>query len=162
MNPTSPLALFITWTVYGTFLPGDARGWRHCARGEQTPRPKLEKWNRDRLKHDIVLLDTSMQETVESAINEICEFRVWTLWAVGARRNHIHVVATAPDYKPTIVRDQMKAKATRELRESFGVWKDRSVWSAKGDIEFLDTEEEIEQCVIYVTEAQDRKNRDLS
>ncbi len=27
-NPGEPLGYFITWTTYGTWLPGDERGWR--------------------------------------------------------------------------------------------------------------------------------------
>jgi hypothetical protein len=101
-----------------------------------------------------------MQAVVEAAISEISGFRGWTLWACNARSNHVHVVVSALDYEPALVRDQLKAKATRELRKSWDVWNDRPVWTAKGDIEFLDNEEEIEQCVMYVAEAQDRKGRD--
>ena len=157
---TSPTSLFITWTVYGTFLPGDDRGWRHRTRGSIDAQPLLETWTRNRLNHDILLLEKCMRDIVESAIGEICAFRGWKLWAVSARTNHVHAVLTAPGYEPTLARDQLKAKATRELRRVYDVWKNRPVWAAKGDIEFLDTEDDIEQCVIYVTEAQDRKGRD--
>jgi len=157
----SPLGLFITWTVYGTFLPGNARGWRHRSDGPQLGQPLLETWHRDRLKHDVIMLDDSMLSIVETAIYEICGVRSWTLWAVAIRINHVHVVVTAPEYDPKLVRDQLKAKATRELRRAFAVWNDRPVWTEKGDIEFLDSETEIEQCVVYVSVAQDRKNRDL-
>lgn len=160
MNSTSPLGLFITWTVYGTFLPGDRRGWRHRSAGDTPDRPLLERWHRNRLNHDVVLLDAEMRDVTEAAIREICEVRTWTLWALSARSNHVHVVVTAPDYKPSLVRDQLKAKATRELRQSFDLWQDRPVWTEKGDIEYLDSDSEIEQCVVYVTEAQDRKGRD--
>ena len=101
-----------------------------------------------------------MRVVVEAAINEICQFRGWHLWAVSVRTNHVHTVVTAPEYDPELVRDQMKAKATRELRDGFTTWQDRPVWSRKGDIEFLDTEDDIEACVIYVNEVQDRKDRD--
>ncbi|MEM8734509.1 MAG: transposase [Planctomycetota bacterium] len=159
MNDNSPAALFITWTVYGTFLPGDQRGWRHRTDGSRRPNSALQRWHADRLKHDIILLDSPMRTTVETAIHEICKYRSWTLWAASSRSNHTHVVATAPA-SPTIVRDQLKAKATRELRLAFPVWKDRPVWSSKGDIEFLDSQLDIEVCAAYVTEAQDRKHRE--
>ena len=157
---TSPLALFITWTVYGTFLPGDVRGWRHRAKGAHTASHRLEKWHRDRLNHDVVLLNSEMRVVAKSALLEACRIRQWTTWAVNVRSNHVHVVLTAPDYAPTVVRDQLKAKATRDLRQCFDIWKDRPVWSAKGDIEFMDTEKDIDDCAIYVLEAQDRKDRD--
>lgn len=155
----SPLGLFITWTVYGTFLPGDARGWKHRGVGPQTARPLLETWHRDRLSHDVITLDDSMRRIAEAAIREICGVRSWSLWAMSVRSNHVHIVVTAPEYDPKLVRDQLKAKATMELRRAFPVWKDRPVWTEKGDIEFLDRETEIQQCVVYVREAQDRKDR---
>tara|TARA_R110002049_G_scaffold27321_2_gene94357 strand:+ start:630191 stop:630532 length:342 start_codon:yes stop_codon:yes gene_type:complete len=111
--------------------------------------------------HDVIVLDHSMQRTTDAAVREICGVRSWTLWAVSVRTNHVHLVVTAPEYDPRLVRDQLKAKATKELRLAFDIWKDRPVWTAKGDIEFLDTESDIEQCVLYVNEAQDRKDRDV-
>jgi REP element-mobilizing transposase RayT len=158
---TSPLGLFITWTVYGTFLPGDWRGWKHRSAGPVLARPLLESWHRDRLNHDVTNVDESMQSVAETAIQEICGVRSWPLWATSVRTNHVHVVVTAADYKPTLVRDQLKAKATMELRRAFPIWKGRQVWTEKGDIEFLDSETEIQQCAVYVSEAQDRKDRDV-
>ncbi len=152
--------LFITWTVYGTFLPGDARGWRHRNVGPRVAIPKLDAWHRERLNHEIITLDESMRAKVDAAIREICTFRFWPLWALAVRSNHVHVVVTAPEYKPTLVRDQLKAKATRELRRVFSAWNNRPVWAVKGDIEYLDSVEEIGQCVAYASEAQDRKDRD--
>ena len=32
-----PLAYFLTWSTYGTWLPGDARGWIEYAHGWQFP-----------------------------------------------------------------------------------------------------------------------------
>jgi REP element-mobilizing transposase RayT len=157
---TSPLALFITWTVYGTFLPGDSRGWKHRKAGQQPGRPHLETWHRDQLRHDILTLNESMRRVAEESIREICCVRSWSLWALSVRSNHVHVVVTAPEYTPQLVRDQLKAKATRGLRHAFPDWNVRPVWSAKGDIEFLDSEHDIEQCIVYVVEAQNRKDRD--
>ena len=47
---------FITWTTYGTWLPGDRRGWRKWNAGEQQPCPLLEAWCRDRMKEGSVTL----------------------------------------------------------------------------------------------------------
>ncbi|MEI2768857.1 MAG: transposase [Nitrosomonas sp.] len=150
----------MTWTVYGTFLPGDRRGWRHRQDGIKPAQPLLEQWHRDRLNYDVVLLNADMQAIAETAITEICTFRTWRLWAVSVRSNHAHVLLTAPNYRPTLVRDQLKAKATTALRAAFEIWQNRPVWAANGDIEFLDNDQDIEQSAIYVSEAQDRKCRD--
>ncbi len=41
-----PLAYFLTWSTYGTWLPGDERGWiTHTAGSSQTP---PECWRRKR------------------------------------------------------------------------------------------------------------------
>ena len=157
----APLALFITWTVYGTHLPGALSSWRHRSKGNQTKRPLLDSWHHNRLKHQVILLNQSMRCVTEDAIEEICHVRAWQLWALSARSNYVHTVVSAPQRKPTLVRDQLKAKASMELRRFFPVWKDRPLWTAKGDIEFLDNENEIERCAIYVSEAQDRKSPDL-
>ncbi|EMI55051.1 transposase [Rhodopirellula sallentina] len=160
LQPTSPMALFITWTTYGSFLPGDHRGWRHRTQGEKQPQPKLLRWHQEHLAHAVLLLDRSMIEVVASAVTEICEYRRWHLFACSVRSNHVHVVLAAPDWKPPKVRDQLKSKATMELRASNPAFRDRPVWTRKGDIAYLDSDVEIERCVTYVLEAQDRKIRD--
>ena len=33
-NADEPIAYFITWTTYGTWLPGDERGWSRKGDGE--------------------------------------------------------------------------------------------------------------------------------
>ena len=153
-----PLAIFITWTVYGTFLPGDKRGWRHRSKGEQNMSAGLEQWHAKRLKYKVETLDQDMRSVAECAIQEICNFRSWKLWVSSVRTNHVQFVISSSGYAPQIVRDQVKAKCTRELRKDFAVWKNRPIWSANGDIEFLDSEANVERCVGYVVEAQDRKS----
>ena len=37
-----PIAFFLTWSTYGTWLPGDARGWVEYQHGFQLPDPILE------------------------------------------------------------------------------------------------------------------------
>lgn len=133
--------------------PGNSRGWRHRASGSQAAQRRLEGWHRSRLQHHVVLLNGEMRSFVEGAISEICGFRNWPLWALSVRSNHVHVVLSASEYNPEVVRDQLKAKATRKLRFGDSVWNNRPFWSAKGDIEFLDTEAELEQCVVCVSVA---------
>lgn len=75
MNDDEPIAYFITWTVYGTFLQGDERGWRKRRKGEQIPQPKLAQWRRDRLKHSIELLNDDQRLAVEAEIERLAELR---------------------------------------------------------------------------------------
>jgi REP element-mobilizing transposase RayT len=156
MNNDEPLAYFITWTVYGTFLQGDERGWRRRRNSQQLPQPKLAQWRRERMKHPIERLNDGQQTLVEQEIERHSEIRGWKLWAKSARTNHVHVVVTADGYAGDKVRDQLKANATRGLREHWEVFRDRPVWTTLGDWKCMNTDEDLETVMRYVTEAQDR------
>jgi REP element-mobilizing transposase RayT len=156
MNVDEPLAFFITWTVYGTHLQGDERGWRRRRRGYQPPQPRLAEWRRERLKHEILLLSSEQGAIVEAECLRHCDHRGWRLWAVSARSNHVHAVVTAPGCSGGTVRDQLKANCTRALREQWQVFRDRPVWTVGGDWECLNDEEGLETVCVYVREAQDR------
>ena len=150
------ITIFITWTTYGTWMPGDSRGWRKRKGGQQLPRPLLAEWCRKQMKGEAVLLKPHDRNTVEEACFQHCEHRRWHLLAVNARTNHVHVVVVA-DQSPQKVRDQLKANCTRALRQqSTPLVVDRT-WTTGGDCEILDSDADVEASVICVTEAQDRK-----
>jgi hypothetical protein len=84
-----PLALFITWTTYGTWLPGDRRGWRNRKRGFQFPQPLLEDWCRERMKESPILLTSTQQTKVEQVVRDHAQLRHWTIHAISVRSNHV-------------------------------------------------------------------------
>ena len=151
-----PAGYFITWTVYGTFLQGDSRWWRKRAGGERPPQPLLEQWHRDRLKHDVILLNEDHRKVVEAEVQYHCERRGWKLWVVNPRTNHVHVVVSASGYEGEKVRDQLKANCTRGIREIDSRFLDRPVWTTKGDVQFLKIDNDLEKAIEYAGEAQDR------
>ena len=153
-----PITLFITWTTYGTWLPGDSRGWRKWKAGQQQPQPLLENWCRDRMKEKPVTLTDTQREAVDKTIREHASIRGWELHACSVRSNHVHVAVTAAA-PPKRVRDQFKANGTRVLREPPNPITNEKIWTKGGDIEFIDTDDDLEQVVIYITEAQDRMDR---
>ena len=157
MNSAEPIAFFITWTVYGTHLQGDARGWRKRRQGEQLPQPRLAAWRQERLKYGVELLTQQQRSVLDAEIERFCGVRGWHLWARNVRTNHVHVVVTATGYAGSKVRDQLKANCTRVLREGWPKFEARPVWTVGGDWECVNTEEDLEQLVIYVSEVQDRK-----
>jgi REP element-mobilizing transposase RayT len=155
MLPDEPIAFFITWTIYGSHLQGDEPGWRR-RRGEQPPQPLLAEWRRDRLKHEVVSLSPEQRDAVENKCQQHCEHRGWHLSAVNARSTHVHVVVTAAGFSGKTVRDQLKANATRGLRERWPQFSGRPVWTVGGDWVCINTENDLEQIVLYVRDAQDR------
>ncbi|QDT11346.1 transposase [Planctomycetes bacterium K23_9] len=153
---TTTHVYFITWTTYGTFLPGDSRGWRKRQSGPQQPRPALEQWSQDHMAHEAVRLSDDDRTTVQLACQQHCEFRGWTLLAANARSNHVHVVVIS-DREPSTTRNQLKANCTRALRQQRTPLHVPKTWSTGGDTKVLNTDDQIESAILYVTEAQDQK-----
>ena len=156
MGSDDPIAYFITWTVYGSHLQGDVRGWRRRRHGDQLPQPRMAEWRRGRLRYDIVLLTPEQRAIVECECKRHCDIRRWHLWVVNARSTHVHIVVTAAGYSGKAVRDQLKANGTRGLRERCPQFCDRAVWTVGGDWVCVNTEDELESVCVYVRDAQDR------
>ena len=154
-DPQPPLTLFITWTTYGSWLPGDSRGWRKWRSGQRLPQPLLEDWCRERMKEPPVVLHWEHREAVENVCREHAQLRGWALHAISVRSNHVHIAVTAFGI-PAKVRDQFKANGTRVLRQLSNPIANEKIWTKGGDVEFLDTEDDLQQVVLYITVAQDR------
>jgi REP element-mobilizing transposase RayT len=154
-----PLGYFLTWNTYGTWLPGDARGWVEYRHGWQLPDPIREQEAAARMTEDACWLTTEQRAVVEAQIAETCRLRGWHLHAVNCRSNHVHVVVSAPQTAPKKVRSDLKAWATRCLKQKFDPARE-NWWADRGSIRFLFTEQALEKVVLYVNEAQDRKYRD--
>ena len=82
------------------------------------PRPKLERWCRDQLSEPPVYLDVAERSVVKAACERHSKIRGWHVHALNPRTNHVHILITASDTKPEIVRDQLKANATGDLRRA--------------------------------------------
>lgn len=129
----TPLAYLLTWTCYGSWLPGDDRCWvddAHNSYGSPVLRPDPIVKGRSvaRMRSAPVLLCDRDRPIVQKAIEDHSAIRGWTLSAVNVRTNHVHVVVGAPGYAPEVVMGQFKMWATRRLRDAAVVSDDR-VWT---------------------------------
>jgi REP element-mobilizing transposase RayT len=161
-----PLAFFLTWTTYGTWLPGDERGWVDKPGDSRRADADLERAARSRMTEPCVTLDDQQRQIVERAIADHCRVRGWHLHAVNCRTNHVHAVVTAHTRNPDDVLDQFKAWCTRRLKdrqhagspEGFAIrsnW-----WTQRGSKRWLNDESSLDVAVQYVREAQDRVEAD--
>jgi REP element-mobilizing transposase RayT len=158
-----PIAYFLTWITYGTWLPGDARGWVEYRRGWQLPDPVRELEAAARMREDACRLNARQRDEVERQIEETCRQRGWSLHAVNCRSNHVHVVVSAGETPPKRIRSDLKAWATRCLKQrarpladALGYDAERENWWAeRGSIRFLYDETSVEAAIQYVTEGQD-------
>jgi REP element-mobilizing transposase RayT len=151
-----PLAFFLTWVTYGTWLPGDSRGWVEFHRGWQLPRPFREAEAEARMTEDACLLNKTQRDSVERQIRETCDYRNWYLHAVNCRSNHVHVVVSAAEIHPKKIRTDLKAWATRCLKRQFEPKREKW-WAERGSTRYVNDEDSLEAAVLYVTEGQDRK-----
>lgn len=157
----SVLAYHLTWTTYGTWLPGDARGWvRWGETGIKPPDPRRESDARNRMAESAVLLSEEQRALVEKTIRDHCRIRGWLLHAVNARSNHVHVVVTA-DRDPDEAMHQFKAWCSRKLSDAAGLVRavgkkaGRRHWFTEGgDKKRIESEEYLDHAITYVVERQ--------
>jgi len=153
-----PIGFFLTWVTYGTWLPGDSRGWIEYRHGWQLPDPVRKSEAAARMTEDACRLSEEQREAVEEQIGETCRHRGWYLHAVNCRSNHIHVVVSAGDIRAKKIRSDLKAWATKCLKQQFDA-KREHWWAERGSIRFLYDEDSLETAIVYVTDGQDRKSR---
>ena len=150
----TPLAFFITFRCYGTWLHGDPRGSVdrfHNVYGTPRLGPERARVRHEKslMKGKPVRLNGKRRAATEKAIRETCRIRKWNLWAINVRSNHVQLVVTG-DCKSERVLATLKAKATREMRQS-GCWPDeRSPWSYRGSRRKLFTQKALSAAIDYV------------
>lgn len=156
-----PLGYLLTWTTYGTWLPGDNRGWvQKGTLGIQNPDPQREAQARAAMAEPAVVLTDDQRTLAEDTIRDHCRIRGWTLHAVNARTNHVHVVVTA-ERDPEEIMDQFKAWCSRKLSDQAGLTKavakkaGRRHWFTEyGDKKRLEDEDALQNAIRYVLEGQ--------
>jgi REP element-mobilizing transposase RayT len=149
---SEPLAYHITWTTYGSWLPGDARGWvKRPAQGIQSPEGPLERNSHSSLAQLPVVLDDENRQVVEQTIQRHCEIRSWTLRALNVRTNHVHLIVSAP-VSPEKAMGEFKSWCSRKLNERAG--NKREWWTRHGSTKWINDEEYLENAIRYVIEGQ--------
>jgi hypothetical protein len=156
---------FLTWHTYGTWLPGDERGFVSAVRDSDDRRvvhnqpgtpydrnlPSLEAYCRDRMKGAPVLLTAPLAEALFVRLEETAAHRAWTLLAVGVIATHAHVVLGVPDDPdPEDLLRDVKSYGSRRLnrcatRPASGTW-----WTRSGSKRKLPHQESVLGAIRYV------------
>jgi REP element-mobilizing transposase RayT len=150
-----PIGYFITCVTYGTWLPGDDRGWVEYHRGWKLPDPARHLEAEAKMNEDACILNLPQRTAVNLQVRETCDYRGWTLHAVNCRSNHMHIVVTAPNTSSRKVRIDLKAWATRRLKK-FDPSRD-NWWAERGSIRWLFDAEGLEATIFYTLDGQDGK-----
>ena len=134
----------LTWTTYGTWLPGDPRGFVSEVRTDSgakalhnTPGtpcdadlPPLQAYASSVMTEDAVYLDLAQAEALAGQLRETAAHRGWRLLALAVMANHVHVLVGVPgDPDPEKLLADFKAWRTRRLN---GGWGRRAHWWTQG------------------------------
>ena len=134
--------------TYGSWLRGDARGWRarhhreHVDGDYKNPPPAgkydaLFEYSRSLMKRDPVRIDRELRQFVVDAIVARLQERTVETRIVSLDSNHLHVLVRCPAHDPRIVLGIAKQYATAQLKahglavglnlnEGEGLWAKRS------------------------------------
>ena len=157
---TEPIAFFLTWTTYGSWLPGDSRGWTDGRGHLRTAEPARTLQASRLLAECTLTMGVHQQSVVADVIATHCSIRGWTLHAISCRPQHVHVVVTAVGVSPEGVLTQFKTWASRRLKEGCVGDRNRSRrmrwWTEGGSKRWIYDVAELGAVVTYVTECQDK------
>jgi REP element-mobilizing transposase RayT len=159
----------LTWTTYGTWLPGDARGFvsnvadetghgvRHNVAGTpcDADLPRLRDFMVQSLKGDPTYLTPAQAEVLLAQFQETARFRGWQLLAVAIMANHVHiVVGVAGDPDPeTLLRD-FKSYGSRALNRRWGKPASGTWWTESGSRRKKAAEAALREAIRYVREQE--------
>lgn len=153
------IAFLSTWTTYGTWLPGDERGWFQRNQGIQAP-DLIRRFDAAlRQTEDAIVLDIDQRRLVEKTIADHCAIRGWNLHAVNCRSNHVHVIVTAANRALEIPREQFKSWCTRKLKDRERLLRPNhplraNWWTERGWDEYIDDDDFLLNAITYVRERQ--------
>lgn len=163
--PDQPFALFLTWTTYGTWLPGDERGHvsntirpdgtfeaKHNQVG--TPYRCDDDITRRRAKalqrYPTTWLSPNRALVAAESLVEAASERRWRIVRGAVMANHLHVVLlNIPDDGPA-VRRVLKGVSQRRLTERTNGGNSRRWWTAGGSDRYLHGERSIQGAIRYV------------
>ena len=156
---------FLTWTAYGTWLPGDERGFvsnvltpegtyiLHNAPG--TPydedMPGLKVAAQQSLKGKPIYLILEQAQALLPQFHETAAYRGWLLLAVGVMTNHVHIVVGVPgDPNPSDLLRDFKSYGSRPLNKRWGKPPSGTWWTESGSKRKLAEEANVHAAVKYV------------
>lgn len=159
----------LTSTTYGTWLPGDSRGfvgetrdasWAkvlHNAPGTpyDADEPLLRIYTETTLKGPPITLNLGQACALVEQFQETARYRRWLLLAVAVMANHFHiVVGVEGDPEPSRILGDFKSYGSRKLTRGWGRPESDTWWTESGSKRKLKTEANVLAAVRYVEEQE--------
>jgi len=159
----------LTWTTYGTWLPGDRRGFvstvkdgpgpeiRHNVPGTpyDSDMPGLRRSAVKLLKCPPIFLNKAQAKTVYKQLLATSEYRCWQAFAIAVMSNHIHMVVGVPgDPDPSVLLRDFKSYASRALNQNWSKPESETWWTESGSRRKLPDENAFHAAIEYVRRQQ--------
>ncbi len=158
-----PFALHITFTTYGTWLPGDKRGYVSTTRlPEGGTLPKKNLYGTDytrndpytkqvacaQQKYDTVWLNLDHAKVIAHELVAACQQRDWFIAQAAIMSNHVHVVVMQCPQDGPAVRRILKGVTQAELSKHTG---HPQRWFTKGGSNrYKFDQQAIDNAIVYV------------
>lgn len=147
---------FLTWTTYGSWLPGDKRGFtapEHNSPDTPTalPNPALQSFAKQQMKGPVVFLSRLHATILFEQFQETARYRNWLLCAVAIMPTHIHMIIGVPnDPEPSKLLADFKSYGSRTLNSRFGRPQSGTWWTESGSKRRLPDAHSVEATVNYL------------
>ena len=142
----------LTFSTYGSYLPGDSRGSTDRHIGYRKAEPRLEEHRKTMIEPAFQLSRYQDRRAVRDAIVELCAQKGWWLAALHVRTTHLHMVVDA-DVSPERILQACKSYATRALKGMCEV-PNHKYWTRSGDIRRLHAGRVLASAIHYVLDGQ--------
>jgi len=138
---------FLTWHTYGTWLPGDSRGFVTTILNAENVRmllnvpgtetaddnPRLREYAKSVMKGVPIHLTLPMAESLADQLHETSKYRQWKMLGFAIICTHVHlVVGVKSDPEPEKVLGDFKAYGSRKLNGKFGKPTNGTWWVESG------------------------------
>ena len=164
---TDPVAVFFTWTTYGTWLPGDPRGYVSYTlkpgggyeRRQNVPGtpftandPYTHARAKEAMKLDPVVLSTITARWAAEGLIKAAQDNRWRIVRGAIMAMHVHLLVPLMDAKAWWVRKILKGRASRYMSDQqYKTWR---WWAAGGRDDHLFTDESATNVIRYIEDQQ--------
>jgi hypothetical protein len=139
---SDPLATFVTTTSFGSWLPGDERGYADNGQF-MPPRPLLADHARRQMNGDAVVFSSLDQQRLFAALADACGEFAYQLTDVVVEATHLHWIIGHEDAPKTMV-GRLKTRMRQQLARG-------RIWSADYSHRLLFDDSSLEQARTYLT-----------
>jgi REP element-mobilizing transposase RayT len=150
-NMSKIVGYMVTWTTYGSWLPGDKRGYVDNGK-ILLGNVKILERNRKRQKSSIVKLNAWEKEIVKQTILAEAEKSEHKIEALVVYSNHIHLLARPHTESIEELVGRYKSMTTRALWQR---GRKGRIWTKGYDKRFCFSEEELAARIRYVQNHND-------